>query len=467
MSKKPMYLKRRADSKIALLILFILFMFAAWYFLPRKEVVQSEPELPQFEISESVFQGRVEEIIAPKSGIKAYYMFQEGGLTAMSFNFVQTGFAYEDKGYEGIANIAAQTIKEGAGRWSAKELRNLLGNSGIKISFAVDQDDFSGQITFPNAQRADAVKYLREMLLNPHFEDKYVENAKANTIRAIEAQKENPSSELALAFNQAVFGDFAYARNILGEVDTVTHLNRRSLANFVRKNLGKNKLFVGVVSNLNREEAAEMIDAVFAKLPDVEIKNIGEADINWQTPDINLNRNIPQDIALYAAQGTCRTCEDFYPLYIANYILGGAGLNSRLNQTLREQENLTYGISSWLDLNDKANLIKISFAATDENMSKARQLFDELWQKAGREGFTQEELNSAKNHLVASHNLRFASTIGISDMLVYMQRYNLGIDFLQKRNQLVKSVTLQQLNQAAQKYFNHNLLRAEIGNLKK
>ena len=94
-------------------------------------------------------------------------------------------------------------------------------------------------------------------------------------------------------------------------------------------------------------------------------------------------------------------------------------------------------------------------------------MFDELWQKAGREGFTQEELNSAKNHLVASHNLRFASTIGISDMLVYMQRYNLGIDFLQKRNQLVKSVTLQQLNQAAQKYFNHNLLRAEIGNLKK
>lgn len=462
-----MYLKRRADSKIALLVLFIFFMFAAWYFLPRKDVAQPKTSLPQFEISESVFQGHVEEIIAPRSGIKAYYMFQDGGLTAMSFNFVQTGFAYENHGQEGIANIVAQTIKEGAGWWSAKELRNLLGNSGIKISFDVNQDDFSGQMTFPNAQRADAIKYLREMFLNPHFEDKYVENAKANAIRAIEAQKENPSSELALIFNQSIFGDYPYSRNVLGEVNAVSRFNRRALYDFVHNNLGKNKLFIGIVGNLSREEAAEMIDGVFAKLPDVEIKNIGEADINWQAPDINLNRNIPQDIALYATQGTCRTCEDFYPLYIANYILGGAGLNSRLNQTLREQENLTYGISSWLDLNDKANLIKISFAATDENMPKARQLFDELWQKAGVEGFTQEELNSAKNHLVASHNLRFASTIGISDMLVYMQRYNLGIDFLQKRNQLVKSVTLQQLNQAAQKYFNHNLLRAEIGNLKK
>ena len=40
-------------------------------------------------------------------------MFQEGGLTAMSFNFVQTGFAYEDKGYEKIKCETISIIQNG------------------------------------------------------------------------------------------------------------------------------------------------------------------------------------------------------------------------------------------------------------------------------------------------------------------------------------------------------------------
>ena len=48
-------------------------------------------------------------------------------------------------------------------------------------------------------------------------------------------------------------------------------------------------------------------------------------------------------------------------------------------------------------------------------------------------------------------------------MLAYMQRYDLGLDFLQKRNQYVENVTLKQLNQVAMEYFTEELLQAEIG----
>ena len=59
--------------------------------------------------------------------------------------------------------------------------------------------------------------------------------------------------------------------------------------------------------------------------------------------------------------------------------------------------------------------------------------------------------------------MRFASLAGIAEMLAYMQKYGLGADFLQKRNDYVEAVTLEQLNQAAKKYFDSNLLQAEIG----
>lgn len=460
-----MYLKRRTSSQVFMLLLFVAFVGVVWHFMPKDE--HKQDFMSEYKFSESLFKGKVEEIIAPKSGIKAYYMFQQGGLTAMSFIFTKSGSAYEKTGQEGVAKIAANTLKEGAGWWSAKELRNLMGSAGIKIGFAASKDDFSGQITFPNNKREEAVKYLREMLINPHFEDKYVEASKANTIRAIEAQKEDPYSELDLAFNNAVFGEFPYGRNPLGTIDSVSAVNRRSLIDFVHNHLTKNNLFIGIVGNISKDDAALMIDDAFAKLPLRDDEDIGSVSINWQQPDLNIKRNIPQNIIMYAAKGTCRKCDDFYPLYIANYILGGAGLNSRLNQQMREKENLTYGVSSWLELNDKADLLAASFAATTDNIAKAKKMFAQLWQDAGSKGFSAEELQNAKDHLIASHNLRFASTVGISDMLAYMQKYDLGIDFLNRRNRLVNNVTLQQLNQAAQKYFNNNIIKAEIGNINK
>lgn len=460
MSKKPMYLKRRAGSKVFLFVIFVLFIALAIYFLPRKK--NNELSIEQ-NFAESVFQGEVEELTSPKANLKFYYMHQEGGLTAVSFIFKYSGSAYENEDQSGIAGIVAQTLKEGAGWWSAKELRNLMGLSGIKIGFDVSKDDFSGQMTFPNEYREEAVKYLREILLNPHFEDKYVENAKASTIRAIESQKENPTTELGLALNKDLFGDFVYGRNSLGTVETIQNITRRDLINFIVNNLGKNKLSIGVVGNLTADEASSMVDDIFSKLPSITEKDIGNPDIQWQKNDLKLQRNIPQNIVIYVTKGTCRTCSDFYPLYIANYILGGAGLNSRFNREMREKENLTYGVSSWLDMNDKVNLLSASFSATTDNIEKAKSIFKQIWQNAAQDGFSFNELQTAKDYLIASHNLRFASTIGIADMLAYMQKHDLGIDFLNKRNQLVKAVTLQQLNDAAKKYFSDDLRVAEIG----
>ena len=69
----------------------------------------------------------------------------------------------------------------------------------------------------------------------------------------------------------------------------------------------------------------------------------------------------------------------------------------------------------------------------------------------------------AKDFLIASHNLRFASTSNIADMLVYMQKEDLGADFFVKRNSYVENVTLEQVNDAARKYFGTELLKANIG----
>ena len=148
-------------------------------------------------------------------------------------------------------------------------------------------------------------------------------------------------------------------------------------------------------------------------------------------------------------------------------MFGGSGLNSKLNQKIREQEGLTYGGYSGLVQRDNVNLITAGFSATADKYELAEEIFKNEWLNVGKNGFTEYELQSAKKYLTASYNLRFASTIGIAEMLAHMQRYDLGLDFLQKRNQYVEDVTLKQLNKVAMEYFTKDILQAEIGSFKK
>ncbi|MGN0914313.1 MAG: insulinase family protein, partial [Alphaproteobacteria bacterium] len=88
------------------------------------------------------------------------------------------------------------------------------------------------------------------------------------------------------------------------------------------------------------------------------------------------------------------------------------------------------------------------------------------WNKMGQNGVTQKELDEAKNYLISSYNLRFASIADIADILVYMQKDNLGLDFLKKRNEYVKAVRLEDVNRVSKKFFSEkNLIFVNIGNL--
>ena len=141
-------------------------------------------------------------------------------------------------------------------------------------------------------------------------------------------------------------------------------------------------------------------------------------------------------------------------------------MNSRLAQAVREKEGLVYSISSGLGMQDKSNLVVGSFSTTPENFAAVNKLVAAERQKFAAEGASQAELQQAKDYLIASYNLRFAAIDDISQMLVMMQKDNLGADFLRKRNDYIESVSLEEVNKAAATYFADETVTVNIGNFK-
>ena len=277
-------------------------------------------------------------------------------------------------------------------------------------------------------------------------------------MKALEVERENPNVELNLEFMKKIYIEHPYGDNPLGNKNDVLAISQSDLKKFVASKFGKNNLKVGIVGNIEKEKALEILDVIFRKIADnVIIEDIEEPIVDWTKDDLVINRNGGQNIAMVVAKSTCRTCDDFYPLYIANYLFGGSGLNSRLNKQMREIEGLTYGGYSSLMLADKSNLILVGFSATADNFETAKNIFMTEWKKVGEKGFNEKELETAKKYLVFSHNLRYVSTIDIAEILMYMQKENLGLEFLNKRNEYVEAVSLTKLNDVAKRYFNDDI----------
>ena len=267
-----------------------------------------------------------------------------------------------------------------------------------------------------------------------------------------------------MANEKLVFANHEYADNSLGTEQDITSITQDDLKNFVKSKLARNNLYLGIAGDITSDDAMFLSDEIFGGLQEKnQTKKIENAVIDFEQPVKKINRKDGQNIVSFTTMGTCRKCEDFYPLYVANYIFGGAGLNSKLNQQIREKEGLTYGGYSSMVLMDKVNLLNVGFSTTKDNFEKAVSMFKKEWKNYAQNGFSKKDVDLAKDYLIASYNLRFASISGIADMLAMQQKMELGLDFLSKRNDYVKNVSVEDVNKAAKKYFTDKMLQAQIG----
>ena len=423
-------------------------------------------------IADSLLGGRsfslpVVEVVSPKYGLKAYLLEDKSNpIVSLSFMFAGAGRGAEGKGQEGLAGMTAAMIAEAAGGLDAEEFKEKLAEHAIALGYDAGADDFSGHLLTTREFAPVAYEMLRQTLSSPELAEKDLRRIKKQMLALLASQTESPEQKLSLLMGQKLFGDHLYGRNPLGKKEDIESFSSCDIRDFAAKNFGRSNLIAGIAGDISPAEAGKLLDDVFGVLP--------AAGANDRVPEIvpdiaggfvHQNDNLPQTVSFAAAVGTKRLAADFYPLYIANYILGGAGLNSRLHQAAREKEGLTYGVYTGLSLPAKTAMIVGNFSTTPQNYARMEEVFVAEWNRMGRFGATADELAEAKNYLLNSYNLRFADITNISAMLVYMQRENLGLDFLQKRNDYVREVTLEQVNRAAAKYFTPDNLRLiSLGN---
>ena len=433
-----------------------------WFGL-EKATFNPEKILENSQLKERQFKGKTVEISALDDKVKAYLMEEHSvPLVAVSFGFDKAGKAYET--VPGTLLLATSVMLDGAGEYSRKELRQLMKEKGIKIGVSAENDRLAFSLSYVKEFEEDAFKVLRAVLYQPHMAKSDLDLTRKQLQAARLRRLEKPQYYLNRLVDTKFYGKHPYGRDDIPDEKSLNAISSDDIKAYLKAVMGKDNLKVGIAGDIDIKQAEAFLQNVFSDLKDkAEV-----ADLPIFSPNYDADRateDVPfsaQSFVLAAGKGIKRLDDDFYPLYIANYVLGGSGLTSRFNKAVREKEGLTYGIYSYFTNSDALDTWQIYFSATPENADKALKIAAEEYQMFYHDGISEKELEEAKRGLLSSFNLRFASLFDIAEMLEQMQVQKLGIDFLIKRQNMVAAVTLNEVNRAIREKMPKSLEKGQM-----
>mgnify|MGYP000635368912 CR=1 FL=1 len=159
-----------------------------------------------------------------------------------------------------------------------------------------------------------------------------------------------------------------------------------------------------------------------------------------------------QSDIVWAVPGVARTDPNYYAAMLGNLVLGQLGLMGRLGENVRDKQGLAYYATSRLDAELGAGPWFISAGVNPASIDKALGGIHEEIELLLESGITEEERSDAVAYLTGSLAISLEANSGIASMLLGIERYKLGLDYIQRYPAIIGAVTLEDIRAAARQY---------------
>ncbi len=394
----------------------------------------------------------IERVRTP-GGLEAW-LVQDRTNPIITFRFTFRGGSSGDPaGKEGLTEMTASLLDEGAGDLDAEAFHARLEDGSFSIGFDAGRDTIGGSLRTLRRNHVEAFDLLRLALTRPRFDAEAIERVRNQTLVGLLRAEEDPGSIAYKVMAKTFYPDHPYGRPSNGTRETVLGLTRDDFLEVVPRLMARDNLVIGVVGDTTPDEIARLIDQTFGGLPaKAVLPQVVVVPPKASGETVVVRKVVPQSTILFAHDGLMREDPDFYAAFVLNHILGGGSFSSRLYTEIREKRGLAYSVHTGLYPSRNSAMWMGSAGTANARVGETIRLVREEWQRLTADGVTAEELRDAKDYLTGSYPLQFTSSGRIAAALVSLQLDNLGIDYIGKRNSLIEGVTLGDLKRVAARF---------------
>lgn len=345
---------------------------------------------------------------------------------------------------------------------------SLIGNGSKSIS----KDDFNEEVDFlgatinfgsQSAYAASLSKYFPRILelmadaaINPNFTEEEFEAEKAKVLTNIK-NEENDVSAVATNVQLAL----GYGKNHpYGEItseETVNNITLLDIEEFYRNYFVPENAYLIIVGDVEFEKTKELATKAFtpwtkASPPSISYGNPADAQYT-QINFVDMPNAVQSEVSVQSLVELKMKDEDYLSALIANQILGGGG-EGRLFLNLREDKGYTYGSYSSIRNNKYVPVRFNAFAQVRNQVtdSSVVQILSEV-DKIIKEPVTEEELKNTKAKYVGRFVRALEDPQTIANYAYNIATEDLSEDFYKNYLERINSITVEDVQKAAQKYF--------------
>jgi zinc protease len=369
--------------------------------------------------------------------------------------FMRAGEAALGSAAAGLGVLTADTLEGGTKKRSGSALAESLERIGARVGASGGWEGTSIGLSCLADRLPEAMAILAEMVFEPDFPEAEVSRAREQQLAQIRQRRMDPG---ALATDSARVRYFAdgvpYRRAVDGSEESIAAVTREAMLGYVEANYRPEGGGMIIVGDVEPDEVVEMIGDHFgdwsgapASRPDFVVE---PATRDRRLVVVDRPGSVQSEVRI-GHVGAARSTRDYYPLSIANMVLGGM-FTSRLNLNLREDHGYTYGIRSRFTFRSEAGPFQIGTSVGNDVTAPAvREIIKEL-QLMADDGPRDEEVAAARDYAAGIFGLQLESAGQIATRITQLVVFGLPDDHFDRYRDTVRGVTTEQSAAAAARH---------------
>jgi len=375
------------------------------------------------------------------------------GVIAYCGLVIETGSRDEALSEQGMAHFIEHMLFKGTKKRKAYHILSRLEDVGGELNAYTTKEETAVFASFLKDQYERAIEIISDITFNSQLPEKEIEKEKAVVIEEINSYLDSPAELIFDEFEEQIFSGQPIGHNILGTIDSVKSFTHDSLARFVSGNYNTDQMVFCSVGEISNERILRLFRKHFEVIPRKEHDSGKDEPWIYRPSFLTRKKDTFQNHCIIGNVAYDLKDERRLGMFLLNNILGGQGLNSRLNLSLREKNGFAYNVESSYSPYCDTGAFSIYFGTDARNLKKSISISLSELNKLRTTKLGNIQLSKAKNqikgYLARGYENRESLMLGLGKSLLVFNR----IESQEEISKKIDDITSSQLMETANEIF--------------
>ena len=314
---------------------------------------------------------------------------------------IAAGTRNELPGEEGLAHFCEHMSFKGTARRNAIQIINAIEGLGGELNAFTNKEDTVYYAVISKEHFSEAVNVLTDIVFHSQYPQHEIDKEVEVICDEIESYNDSPAELIYDEFENLLFEGHPLGHNILGNAEQLRTYTTADALRFVRRNYRPEKMVFFVYGDIDFKRLCKSLEHLMPESSSPSSPDPASPALvtRKKAQFIEQNRSTHQAHVMTGCQAYAYTDPRRMTLYLLNNILGGPGMNARLNLSLRERHGLVYTVESTMAAYGDTGIWSIYFGCDHHDVNHCRRLVRHELDRLMQKPLSQQQLIAAKRQL--------------------------------------------------------------------